>query len=137
MRENDVIALEELNLRAMTRSAKGTIEHPGRNVRAKSALNRVMLEAGFGLLRRVIAEKAAWAARRIVDVDPRYSSQTCGRCLHVSAESRRRRRFCCVSCGWECHADVAAALEIRRRAQLAPKSVPSRARTSLMLQEVA
>jgi putative transposase len=50
---NDAIALEALNLRGMTRSAKGTIESPGRNVRAKSSLNRVVLDAGFGLLRRV------------------------------------------------------------------------------------
>lgn len=118
----DVVALEALDLRAMTRSAKGTIEHPGRNVRAKSGLNRVILDAGFGILRRLVGEKAANAVRMVIDVDARYSSQTCGRCLHVSAKSRRRRRFCCVSCGWSNHADVAAALEIRRRAELRPTS---------------
>jgi putative transposase len=120
----DVIGLEALNLRGMTRSAKGTIEEPGRNVAAKTGLNRAMLDAGFGILRRLIGEKAERAVRRIVDVDARYSSQTCGHCLHVAAESRRRRRFVCVACGFRLHADLNAALEIRRRAQLALTSEP-------------
>ena len=133
----DVIALEALDVRSMTRSAKGTPERPGRNVRAKSGLNRVLLDAGFGILRRLIGEKAENAVRRVVDVDARYSSQTCGRCLHVSAESRRRRRFCCVSCGWSNHADVAAALEIRRRAELRPMSGLSSGSTRLTSQDAA
>ena len=120
----DVIGFEALNLRGMTRSAKGTIEEPGRNVAAKTGLNRAMLDAGFGILRRLIGEKAERAVRRIVDVDARYSSQTCGHCLHVAAESRRRRRFVCVACGFRLHADLNAALEIRRRAQLALTSEP-------------
>ena len=115
----DVIALERLNLRAMTRSAAGTVETPGRGVRAKAGLNRVVLDAGFGLLDRLIAEKAEEAARVVVRVEAKFSSQTCSRCGHVSARSRRRRRFWCVRCGLSAHADVNAALEIRRRAQLA------------------
>jgi len=131
VRENDIIALERLNLRAMTKSAKGTVEKPGRNVRAKAGLNRVVLDAGFGLLRRLIGEKAEYAVRQVIDVDARYSSQTCGHCLHVSAKNRRRRRFVCVACGWTCHADVAAALEIRRRAQLERTSALSPGRPRL------
>jgi putative transposase len=123
------IALEELKLGALTRSAKGTVAKPGRNVAAKSGLRRAMLDAGFGILVRLIREKAAYAAREVIAVDPRYLSQTCGRCLHVAAKSRRRRRFCCVACGWSVHADVAAALEIRRRAELRPTSMLSRERT--------
>jgi putative transposase len=131
IRENDIIALEKLNLRAMMRSAKGTVERPGSHVRAKAALNRVLIDAGFGLLRRLIGEKAEYAARRVIDVDARYSSRTCARCLHVAASSRRRRRFGCVACGWTCHADVAAALEIRRRAELQRMSELSRMRNPL------
>ena len=66
----DVIALEALRLRNMTRSAKGSIQQPGRRVAAKAGLNRVVLDAGFGLLHRLIAEKAEEAARRVVLVDP-------------------------------------------------------------------
>ncbi len=123
VRKTTSSALELLNLRAMIKSGKGTVEKPGQNVRAKAGLNRVVLDAGFGLLRRLIGEKAVYAVRQVIDVDARYSSQTCGQCLYVSAKNRRRRRFLCVACGWSCHADVAAALEIRRRAQLERMSV--------------
>jgi putative transposase len=119
-----VIALERLNVRAMTRSAKGTLEAPGRNVRAKSGLNRAILDAGFGQFERLIVEKAEEAARQVVRVDARFSSQECSRCGHIARESRRRRRFVCVSCGFRTHADVNAALVIRRRAQLALLSLP-------------
>jgi hypothetical protein len=81
--------------------------------------------------------KAACAVREIVSIDARYSSQTCGRCLQVDAKSRRRRRFRCVACGWTCHADVAAALEIRRRAELQRTSELSRVRTPLTSQDAA
>ncbi len=118
IRRADVIGLEDLRVAGMTRSAKGTLAHPGRNVAAKAGLNRALLDAGFGILRRLIGEKAEWAGRRAIDVDARYSSQTCRQCRHVSAKSRRRRSFRCVACGWTCHADVAAALEICRRAEL-------------------
>jgi putative transposase len=120
----DVVGLEKLNLRAMTRSAKGSVESPGRNVAAKAALNRRMLDAGFGLLRQMIVAKAEEVARRVVEVDARFSSQECSRCGHVARESRRRRRFCCVACGFQTHADVNAALVIRRRAQSALMSEP-------------
>jgi putative transposase len=120
----DVIALEKLSLRAMTRSARGSVERPGRNVRAKAGLNRVVLDSGFGLLRQMIGAKAEEAARTVVEVDSRFSSQECSRCEHVARESRRRRRFCCVGCGYANHADVNAALVIRGRAQLARKSEP-------------
>ncbi|TAM65351.1 MAG: transposase [Microbacteriaceae bacterium] len=146
----DVVALEALNLRSMTRSAKGTIEKPGTNVVAKAGLNRVLLDASFGLLHRLIVEKAESAARRVVLVDPRYSSQTCSRCGHVAAESRRRRRFVCITCGFVLHADVNAALVIRRRAELRPagsgasredrndlRSALSQARTLLTQSDVA
>lgn len=120
----DVIALEKLNLRTMTRSAKGTVAKPGRNVAAKSALNRHVLDAGFGLLRQMIVAKAEEAARMVVEVDSRFSSQECSRCGHVARESRRRRRFCCIGCGYRSHADINSALVIRGRAQLALMSEP-------------
>jgi putative transposase len=118
----DVIALERLSLHAMTRSARGSVERPGRNVRAKAALNRVVLDSGFGLLRQMTVAKAEEAARTVVEVDARFSSQTCWHCEHVASESRRRRPFCCVKCGYSNHADVNAALVIRGRAQLALNS---------------
>jgi putative transposase len=114
----DVIGLEALKLRQMTRSAKGSAQAPGHKVRAKAGLNRRLLDAGFGLLRQMIVAKAEEAARTVVEVDARYSSQTCSQCRHVAAENRRGRRFCCVGCGRRAHADNEAAREIRRRVEL-------------------
>jgi putative transposase len=113
---------QERNVEKSTRSAKGSAVKPGRNVAAKAALNRVVLDAGFGLLEQMIVAKAEEAARTVVQVEPRFSSQECSRCGHIAKKSRRRRRFCCVACGFQCHADVNAALVIRGRAELPPIS---------------
>ncbi len=104
----------------MTRSATGSSEAPGRNVRAKAGLNRALLDASFSLLHEMIVAKAEEAGKTVVVVDPRYSSQECARCGHVAAESRWERRYRCVGCDYRNHADVNAALVIRRRAELRP-----------------
>lgn len=138
VRSADVIALEALNLRVMTFSAKGTIERPGRNVAAKAALNRRMLDAGFGQFERLISEKVEEAGRLMLRVDARFSSQECSRCGHVAHESRRKRRFYCVRCGFTTHADVNAALVIRGRAQLLALSrMPDAGAEPVMQHEVA
>ena len=112
----------------MTRSAKGTAEKPGKNVAAKAGLNRSLLDAGFGILRTLIEEKAAWAARTIVAVDPRYTSQTCAECGHVAKDSREDECFRCVACGHADNADVNAARVILLRAESPPMKAPGRAR---------
>ena len=127
----DAIALEGLRMRSMTRSAKGTRAEPGINVRAKSGLNRALLDAGFGMLETLIREKAAHAARTVVGVDPRYTSQTCAECAHVAKESREGAQFLCVSCGHQADADVNAARVILLRAELPPTRAPGTARGRL------
>jgi putative transposase len=124
VRRYDRIAVERLELRSMTRSAKGTVEEPGSRVRQKAGLNRSLLDAGFGMLARLIREKAGYAAREVVDVAARYSSQTCAACGHVARESREGARFACVRCGHVADADVNAARVILLRAQSAPTSEP-------------
>jgi len=117
---SDVLVLEDLRLRNMTRSAKGSIEEPGRNVAAKAGLNRALLDAGFGMIAQLIAEKAESAAREIIYVDPRYTSQTCAACGHVAKENRCGLQFACVACSHVDHADVNAARVILQRAQKGP-----------------
>jgi putative transposase len=128
----DVIVLEDLKLRNLTRSAKGDVENPGRNVKAKSRLNRALLDAGLGMWETLIREKAASAARVVVGVDPRNSSRECSRCGHVAASNRVRSRFRCGQCWYRCDADINAARVIlaRGRAQLAPSRATSHARVS-------
>jgi putative transposase len=124
----DRIVLEALRLPSMTRSAKGTTEKPGTNVAQKAALNRALLDAGFGTLASLIREKAAYAARTVIEVNARYSSQTCAACRHVCKESREGPRFACVRCGHAADADVNAAQVILLRAESPPKRAPGTAR---------
>jgi putative transposase len=117
----DAIAFEKLPVRSMTRSAKGSIEAPGTNVKQKSGLNRAILDAGWAQFAKIVVDKAEEAGRQVVFVDPKYTSQTCSWCGHVDAASRcSQMTFACVSCGYALHADVNAAVNILKRAKLSP-----------------
>jgi putative transposase len=110
-RRFDVIAVEDLKIGNMTRSARGTIDTPGAGVRAKAGLNRGILAAGWG---RLVTRLEHKAPGRVVKVNPRYTSQTCNACGHRAAESRESQsRFACVACGHRANADVNAACNIR------------------------
>jgi transposase len=109
-RRFDVIRVENLKITNMTRSAKGTRENPGRNVRAKAGLNRGILGSGWGLLVRRLADKAPG---RVEKVKPHYTSQRCSACGQVDRGSRESQAvFRCTACGFACHADVNAAINI-------------------------
>jgi putative transposase len=106
-RRFDVIRIEDLRITGMTRSARGTLAQPGRGVRQKAGLNRSILSSGWGLLARRLEDKAPGRAEKI---HPAYTSQRCSACGHVAADSRKSQAvFCCVACGYVCHADVNAA----------------------------
>jgi putative transposase len=109
-RRFDVIYVEDLRVTAMTRSARGTRDAPGRNVRQKSGLNREILRSGWGLLVRRLEDKAPGRMQR---VSPAFTSQRCSACGHIAAESRKSQAlFACVACGYTCNADVNAAKNI-------------------------
>jgi putative transposase len=76
----DALALEALRVDAMTASASGTVEQPGTNVAAKSGLNRSILDAGWAQFTSILTAKAESAGRRVVRVDPSYTSVTCHTC---------------------------------------------------------
>ncbi len=109
-RRFDIIKVEGLQIRNMTRSARGTRQNPGRNVRAKAGLNRQILRSGWGLLARRLEEKAIG---RIEKISPAFTSQRCSACGHVDPKSRESQAvFRCTACGYACHADVNAARNI-------------------------
>jgi putative transposase len=117
----DGIAIEKLNVGAMTRSAAGTLEEPGTNVRAKAGLNREILNAGWSMLRQMLVEKAESAVRTIVEIDPKNTSRECASCGLIDADSRRSQsEFLCVGCGHAENADINAARVILKRAELPP-----------------
>jgi len=98
----------------MARSARGTVDDPGRNVAAKSRLNDAIMDSGWGRLIAMITYKAEDAGRRVIAVNPRHTSQRCSSCHEVAAENRDGHKFACVSCGFTEHADINAARNILR-----------------------
>jgi transposase len=109
-RRFDRIRVEDLKINGMVGSARGTVEAPGRNVRAKAGLNRSIHAAGWGLLVTRLEDKAAGRLERI---DPAHTSQTCYSCGYCAAESRESQAvFRCRACGHTDHADVNAARNI-------------------------
>jgi len=129
---HDVIVLEDLNLVAMTRSAKGAIEEPGRGVAQKAGLNRSLQDAALGRLAHWIHVKAESAGRRVWLVDPRYTSQRCSTCQHTDAANRPdQATFACVACGHADNADVNAAMNIAQLGAQAERAWNAAGRPSL------
>ena len=109
-RRFDMIRVEDIRIKNMTRSARGTIAEPGRSVRQKAGLNREIMRSGWGLLVRRLQDKAPG---RVEKIDPAFTSQRCSACGHIAAESRKSQAlFVCVACGCTLNADVNAAKNI-------------------------
>jgi putative transposase len=114
--ECDVIALENLRIANMTRSASGTLETPGTNVAAKSGLNKSILDTGWSQFAGILAGKAEEAARRIVLVNPAYTSIDCYQCGRRCTRPQQDTVVCPVHGGMD--ADCNGALNIYARAGL-------------------
>ncbi len=112
-----IVVIERLNVCGMTASAAGTSEEPGKNVAQKSGLNRSILDAGWGILRRQLEYKLGWNGGKLVEINPAYTSQECSSCGFIHKGNRRtQEKFECLSCGFIGHADVNAAKVILTRA---------------------
>ena len=104
----DLAYMEDLNIRGMTKSARGTLKKPGRRVKAKSGLNRKILVSCWGVLENCLNYKV-----EVRKVNPAYTSQTCHSCGHVAKDNRlSQSEFKCTACGHADDADVNAALNI-------------------------
>ena len=111
----DFIALEDLTVKNMVRSAKGTVEEPGRNVRAKAGLNRSIHEQAWGDLAGKLGYKAESAGVPLVQVDPRNTSQECSGCGVLVPKALSVRTHQCSHCGLTLDRDVNAARNVLRR----------------------
>jgi len=113
-----MIAVENLQVRNMSRSSRGSVEAPGRNVRAKSGLNKSILDQGWFEFRRQLEYKTAWRGGFFVAVPATNTSRMCPCCGHISAENRRTQSlFACVRCGHEANADHVGAINVLERGQ--------------------
>ncbi|MFS8981344.1 transposase [Cupriavidus necator] len=111
-----MVCIEDLQVRNMSRSAAGTTNAPGKQVRAKSGLNKAILDQGWFEFRRQLDYKLAWNGGYLIAVPPQNTSRTCPCCGHVSAANRQTQgRFQCVECGFEANADVVGAINVLAR----------------------
>jgi putative transposase len=108
-----MIVVEDLKIANMVKSAKGTAEKHGKNVKQKSGLNRSILKQGWGELVRQIEYKQAWSGGITIAVNPKYTSQKCSECGHIHKDNRKSQSdFTCVACGYHENADRNAAKNI-------------------------
>lgn len=114
-----LVGIENLNVRGMTASARGTVEQPGKNVRAKAGLNRNILAGSPYEFRRQLQYKAHRYGSETVTVDRFYpSSKLCSNCGGKKEDlTLKDRQFHCSHCGFEIDRDLNAALNIKKEAE--------------------
>ena len=114
-RDYDLIAIEDLKVKNMSRSAKGTRENPGKNVAQKRGLNRSIQSQAWSLFRKRLEDKVATATSPVlvIAVNPRFTSQICSQCGNTQAKNRKSQAvFACTTCKYEANADINAAHNI-------------------------
>jgi putative transposase len=113
-----MIFVEDLKIANMSKSAKGTPESPGKCVKAKSGLNRSILDQGWFEFFRQLEYKQLWNGGHFVKIDPRYTSQKCSKCGHTHKNNRKSQsKFVCVKCSHSENADINAAKNILEAGQ--------------------
>jgi IS605 OrfB family transposase len=111
-----LIVMEDLKIRNMSKSAKGTIDKPGSMVKQKSGLNKSILDQGWGYLKEFIRYKAEWFGCELILVNPKNTSQTCPKCGNIHKDNRlSQSQFKCTDCSYENNADIVGALNVLER----------------------
>jgi putative transposase len=108
-----MIVIEDLKVANMSKSAAGTVSQRGRNVRAKSGLNRSILDQGWYEFRRQLEYKQLWRGGQVIVINPAYTSQKCACCGYTAKENRQSQsQFKCLECGYTENADINGARNI-------------------------
>jgi len=112
----DTIVVEALKTKNMTKSAKGTLKKPGKNVKQKSGLNRSILKEGWSIFLNMLEYKCDWYDKEFIRVNPKFTSQICSECGFKSKKNRKSQsKFECNKCGFKINADHNAAKNILAR----------------------
>jgi len=99
-KSHSLIVMEDLKTKNMSRSAKGTWENPGKNVKAKTGLNRSILDQGWYMFQTFLGYKTIKQGGMLLLVLPYYTSIKCSKCKHIAKENRKTTEiFQCVKCG--------------------------------------
>lgn len=124
IKNHDLVFVEDLKVKHMTKSAKGSADDPGKNVKVKAKLNHDILSQGWGEFFRQLSYKAEWNNGMLVKVEPAYTSQTCSQCGCVDKKNRKTQKsFKCQSCGFKENADLNAAINILRAGQVLSEDI--------------
>ncbi|MDU8350391.1 transposase [Pseudomonas syringae pv. actinidiae] len=109
-----VVCIEDLRVSNMSRSAKGSTDQPGKNVRAKSGLNKSILDQGWSIFANQLDYMLGWKGGILVRVPAKNTSRACPACGHVDKLNRPSQSvFQCVACGHAGNADHVAAINIK------------------------
>jgi len=95
----DTIVIEDINVRKMIQN---------------SHIAKSIQDAAWSELFRQLTYKAEWAGRKLVIVDPAYTSQTCSKCGYRQEMPLNKRIYCCPNCGQQIDRDHNAAINILR-----------------------
>ena len=107
-----------VSVQEMSKSARGTIENPGKNVKVKSAQNRSILDQGWYEFTRQLDYKLKWQGGILVKVEPAYTRLTCSNCQNVNTEKESpARQFVCEKCAHMENAVINAAFNIKAAGQ--------------------
>ena len=110
------VYVEDLQVKNMSKSAKGTVEKHGKMVKQKSGLNRAILDQAWYEFRRQLEYKLRWRGGQLIPVSPQYTSQCCPACGHTAKANRTTQAlFACVQCGYSNNADVVGAMNVLQR----------------------
>jgi len=111
-----LLVFEDLKIKNMTGSAKGTQEAPGKNVRQKAGLNRSILKSAWGRIKTYVQYKGLRENKLTIVVPAHYSSQECSQCGFTHQDNRPdQATFICQACGYTCNADYNASVVIKKR----------------------
>lgn len=121
--DNDIIAVEKLNLAGMSKRAKAKVDpdNPGvflpNGQTAKRGLNRKLRLSALAQFGEFLRYKARLSGGQVIEVDPQNTSRRCSSCGYVAQENRESQAvFLCKKCGHEDNADHNAAVNIVDRA---------------------
>lgn len=113
-----IVYVEDLQIENMSRSARGTAEQHGKNVKQKSALNRAILDQSWFEFRRQLDYKLLWNGGYLIPVPPQNTSRCCPACGYTDKDNRQTQAgFECIECGYQNNADVVGAINILKRGQ--------------------
>ena len=115
----DTICLEDLNVKGLTKRLKPVQDETGKYLKngqkAKSGLNRSILDNGWSGFRSMLEYKADWYGKNISTIgrfDP--SSKTCSDCGTINHDLELEdREWVCETCGTVHDRDVNAAINIK------------------------